>query len=278
MSVDTSSSGSARVGGAASTREGRILASAERAAHRVWRLVTEVGIFLRILPFAAYLVAAILSFWLWVIWCAVGLVRFLARGLMAVLLWMAGGLAPHPGSLEKTVAAALRRDLRYLWFERMLALDAVVRSFRRHAANTRSGLRTFMWWSIPRKGFALVFFAAFVFVPALYVVPRPNLVQVIDNNAIQYTDNGRTVRYVINAVDLHNPAQIQEYLNERVWWLGKVDPQGLKSTLQPGRYYRLWVVGIRWYYLPTLFPNIIAAQEVDPQGHSIPEPLRANGS
>jgi len=104
-------------------------------------------------------------------------------------------------------------------------------------------------------------------------VPRPNLVQVIDNNAIRYTDSGRTVRYVINAVDLRDPAHTQEYLNERVWWLGKIDPQGLKSTLLPGRYYRFWVVGIRWYYLPTLFPNIIAAQEVDPQGHTIPDPL-----
>jgi len=273
MSVETSTSGSAMGGGEATARERRIVARAEQAVHLVRRLLADFWKFFRFLPFALYLVAAILSFWLWMLWLVVGLLRFVVRGLLVTLLWLAGGIAPRPGPRGQALLAAIRRDLRYIWIDRIVALDALTRSIRSHAASTRHAVRTFMWWSIPRKGLALVFFVVFIGVPGLYVVPRPNLVQVVDNNAIQYSNAGRRVRYVIHAVDLRNPRQTQEYVNERVWWLGKIDPQGIKSVLQPGRYYRFWVVGIRWYYLPTLFPNIVGAQEVDPRGRTIPDPL-----
>jgi hypothetical protein len=80
------------------------------------------------------------------------------------------------------------------------------------------------------------------------------------------------VRYLIHAVDLFKPTKLNEYQNERAAHLGKLDEQGVKNALVPGRYYRLLVVGIRWWYMPTLFPNIISVKEVDIHGKPLDEP------
>jgi len=107
------------------------------------------------------------------------------------------------------------------------------------------------------------------------VVPRPQYVQITDDNAMDYepgANNTMTVRYLIHAVDLHSGGAHREYQNEQVWWLGKINPQGLKSQLVPGRYYKLQIVGVRWYFLPTLYPNIISATETDEAGAVLNEP------
>ena len=98
----------------------------------------------------------------------------------------------------------------------------------------------------------------------------------MDNNAVHYTEDGSQVFYVVHAVDLDNPGHTREYVNENAWWLGKINPQGLKNRLQKGRNFRLWVVGIRWFYKPTLFPNIIGATEIDKQGDPVAPSLQAS--
>jgi hypothetical protein len=80
------------------------------------------------------------------------------------------------------------------------------------------------------------------------------------------------VRYLIHAVDIDDPSHTREYQNEVAWWLGKINPQGLKAQLVPGRFYKLEVVGIRWYFLPTLYPNIISAEETDANGVVLDRP------
>jgi hypothetical protein len=131
--------------------------------------------------------------------------------------------------------------------------------------------RRFFHWTATRKTLALVATTAFVVVPLLYVVPRPQYVQIVDNDVLDYRSADQ-VRYLIHAVDLFDTDQTREYRNEPAWYLGKINEQGLKNQLQPGRFYRLWLVGIRWYYLPTLFPNVIAATETDKEGNTLANP------
>jgi hypothetical protein len=100
-------------------------------------------------------------------------------------------------------------------------------------------------------------------------------VQVTDDNAIDYqpgANGNATIRYLIHAVDLNNPGVHHEYTNEQMWWLGKINPQGMKSQLVPGRYYKFMIVGIRWYFMPTLYPNVISATETDEEGNILTEP------
>ena len=77
---------------------------------------------------------------------------------------------------------------------------------------------------------------------------------------------------MIHAQDLFKPGKMREYENERAVHLGKIDAQGVKNALVPGRYYRVLVVGLRWYYMPTMFPNIISVKEVDINGDPLAEP------
>ena len=46
----------------------------------------------------------------------------------------------------------------------------------------------------------------------------------------------------------------------------------MKSQLVPGRYYKFMIVGIRWYFMPTLYPNVISATETDEEGNILTEP------
>jgi hypothetical protein len=113
-----------------------------------------------------------------------------------------------------------------------------------------------------------------VVVPGLYIVPRAHDVQITDDNAVEYDKKTNTTTYLVHALDLHTDNKTREYLNEDAWYLGKINSQGLKSQLQIGRTYRLRVVGIRWYYMPTLYPNIISATEIDADGNAVERPGR----
>src|SRR5690606_16798852 len=133
--------------------------------------------------------------------------------------------------------------------------------------------RTWWRWSPGHKVMALAFGIAFIGVPSLYIVPRPHSVQILDDDVLEYhnTPSGE-IKYLIHAASISNPGKLHEYINERAVHLGKIDPQGLKNQLVVGRYYRLWVIGIRWRFLPTLFPNIISATEIDAQGNAVKNP------
>lgn len=245
-----------------------VIAGAQRAAHDVW----SVG---RFLLFVLYLVLAIVSIWIWIIETVFAALRFVVRALMIVLLWLSGGVAPRPGPPARSIAESIRRDLRYAWGRRVHAYQGLATTAATHFVGARRATRTFWHWSIPRQAFALILALAFVGVPLLYVIPRPHYIILTDDNAVHYEDEGKQVKYLVHGVDLFDQSTPREYLNEDAIYLGKVDSQGLKSQLLPGRSYRVWVVGIRWYKYPRLFPNIITATEVDAAGNTVPNPSRA---
>jgi len=250
-------------------------ARAKQVAHRLVRVVVDVWTFLRFLVFVVYLLIAIIVFWLWVITATIGLVRLLCRALMLVLLSLSGSRVPRPPTpTAPSTSVAVKRELVELWDLRLVAYDEMARPLARHLIGARRATRTFWHWSPFRKAFTLVVTGLLVVVPGLYVVPRAHDVQITDDNAVAYDKKTSKTTYLVHALDLHAANKTREYLNEDAWYLGKINSQGLKSQLQIGRTYRLRVVGIRWYYLPTLYPNIISATEIDAEGNPVARPGR----
>lgn len=251
----------------------RIAAAAERAWRFVHRLAVDVWELLRFLPFIAYIALSVVGFWLWVLGSFFSLLEFGLRIGMVFMLWLSGGVPPRAGR-PASLAEGLQDDLRLLWDQRYAAYVEFAQPVAIHYLAAERSFRRFWHWSLTRKAFAVLVTGFFVGIPAMYVVPRPHYVQVTDDNAIHYERDGAKVYYLVHAVDLVDRGVTHEYENEDAWWLGKVNSQGLKSQLQPGKFYKLWVVGIRWYKAPILFPNIISASEVDKNGNAITDPSR----
>lgn len=247
---------------------------AEQVVERLEHAAVEVWAFLRFLLFVVYLLIAVLVFWLWVATVIVGIVRFAGKVLMLVLLWLSGGTAPRHGAPAPSWTAAVKRELVYVWDLRLVAHEEFVRPLVRHLQRFASAARRFWHWSLFRKACTLGVAVGLVVVPALYVIPRPHHVQITDDNAVRYDKATNKTTYLVHALDLQAANTTREYLNEDAWYLGKINSQGLKSQLQNGRTYRLWVVGIRWYYLPTIYPNIISATEIDAAGKAVAQPAR----
>jgi len=243
---------------------GRGAASAAAAPGRVFRA-------LRFLFFPLFLLLAVVGFWLWVLAAALGAVRLAVGTVATLLMWLAGGAPRAPGV---TLGQALRGGTRRAWARRSVWYYEAARPLARGWLAVRGTTVRFWRWHPVMKLAALAATVLFVGLPAIYLVPRPHYVQILDNNSFSNPGGaeGRDVHYLVHAADLFRPGKYREYENERAPYLGKIDPQGLKARLVPGRYYRLWVVGIRWYWLPTLFPNIIRATEVDAQGHTLGAP------
>jgi hypothetical protein len=222
----------------------------------------EIWDFVRFLLFLLYLVLGAAGFWIAVIASVVGVFRITLRVLRLIVLWLSGGHPPPTGGQAPTMEGAAKQELERLWDQRLLLYADVARPVARHILIAKSAGRRFLHWGIGRKVAALLIIVLLVGVPLVYLIPRPHEVQITDDNALSHTDG--SVRYLIHALDLDDPTRYREYENEYAVHLLKINPQGLKSQLQPGRYYRLWVVGLRWNYFPaTLFPNVLWATEID---------------
>jgi hypothetical protein len=267
----TSTDAPGHPGTTTASREERLLARLQAKARGVGLWIWRWWWNLRFLFFAVFLVLSVVLFWLWVVSVALAAVRTILHLLAATLAWL-GGKGPH-GLRGPGTFAHLRQMLRSVWRERMGHYRELARPVARGYVAIRDAFVEFWRWSPGYKLAAVVSTAFLVVIPGSYIVPRPHLVQIIDDNVIEHHNapNG-TLRYLIHAVDLKSPGKLREYENERAVHLGKIDPQGLKNQIVPGRYYRLWVVGIRWQFLPTLFPNIISATEVDRNGNPMAEP------
>jgi hypothetical protein len=223
---------------------------ADRAAGRAraW-LRAFIGVF-RDLSFILYLVLAMLAIWLWMLTLLVLLVRVVLHSAMALLLWLAGGKVP------RQKGGAHPRE----WFTVLLAPVLL------QLLAIRGAARAYWYWPMGRKAATLLLTAFCIALPLIYTVPRPNYVQVVEDNALRNTDGGLT--YLVHAVELFGNGT-KEYTNEPAWWLLKFDEQVITSKIHPGRFYKLWVVGIRWQ-LPATYPNIIGATEVDRNGNPLP--------
>jgi hypothetical protein len=258
-------------GTVSSSREERVLARISAWFRGVGTGIWRWWWHLRFLFFAVFLLLSVVIFWLWVITLALGALRLLLHLMAAILAWL-GGKGPH-GHHGPGVYATLRSSLRSVWQDRTMVYRDMARPVARGFVAIRSGMVEFWRWSPGYKLASVITTLALVVVPSMYVIPRPHLVQILDDNVIEHHNPpGGSVRYLIHAVDLNNPKKLREYENERVVYLGKIDPQGVKNQLVVGRFYRVWVIGIRWYYLPTLFPNIVRVTEVDRNGKTLAEP------
>ena len=245
-------------------------ATREMLGH-ILRAVLAVYHTVRGVMFLLYLVLGLLSFWLWATILVCGVLLLALRAAMLLFLWLSGGIPPHERA--ESWSAAVQRDLKRLWAHRLVAYEAFARPAARDFLRLQRGLQTFWFWPFHRKVIATVAMFFFIVIPSTYLVPRPHYIQITDDNAIHYTEGGGgKVKYLVHGLDLFKPGVHREYMNEDAWWLGKVNAQGLKSQLQIGRNYRLWVVGLRWYFAPQLFPNIISAAEVNEHGETLEHP------
>ncbi len=252
-------------------------ANAERAEQVVRRLehvAREVWTFLRFLLFGLYLMVAAFAFWLWVVLAIIGLIRLVLKAVMLILLWLSGGVAPPEGPRPANWHERVQHTRARLRHLRVVAYEDFVWPLGKHLQRFGDAVRQFWHWSLFRKAAALASVGGLVIIPGLYVIPRPHEVRITDDNAVVYDQAANRTSYLVHAVDLHASNKTREYINEDAWYLGKINAQGLKSRLQQGRTYRLWVVGIRWYYLPRLYPNIISATEIDAGGKEV-EPAAA---
>jgi hypothetical protein len=204
----------------------------------------------------------------------VGLIRLVFKAVMLVLLWLSGGTAPPRIVPPRTMTATMLLARMQIWDLRLVVYDELVWPLKRHLLRFGRAVERFWHWPLTRKALAAIVIAWLVLVPALYVIPRPHDVQITDDNAVRYDSSTNKTTYLVHALDLHSDNKTREYINEDAWYLGKINSQGLKSQLQHGRTYRLWVVGIRWYYLPRLYPNIISATEIDAQGNEVEHPAK----
>jgi hypothetical protein len=224
---------------------------------------------LRFLLFGVFLLFAVVAFWLWLISFLLSVVRFFLRIIISVLSALAGGGPQYRRKHYRRNELSL--SLREVWGRRTEYYRDMARPVAKTWIATRGSVLSFWHWNAARKLAALLSIAVFVVLPGMFVIPRPQYVQITDDNALDHNTNNARIRYLVHTVDLFK-GKHREYRNDRAIWLGKINPQGLKAQIVPGRYYRVWVVGIRWYMGPTLFPNIIKATEVDRTGRTLPRP------
>lgn len=245
-------------------------ARAEAKVTRFLREVKGLGSALvdavRFVLFFLFILTAVVRFWLLCLTVVLHLFRVTLHLLTIPLRTAAGAYPPRPASHRQTFLSShlgitlyfeLVKPVVHMWFE------------------TLATFRSFWHYTIARKTLVIIvtFFCAVV--PASYLIPRPHTVQILDNNVLNNHRSAlstNSVGYLIHAIDLDDPAQTREYINENAWWLGKLNSQGLKAHLVPGRYYKLWVIGLRWWIAPTLYPNIISATETDAQGNELEHP------
>lgn len=242
-------------------------AFARRTGHAAWDLFG----FVQFLFFLIYLLLAAIGFWLGFVAAMLGALRMLTRFAKVSLLYMSGGNPPPPEGRAAHLNAMAKQELQRVWDARLLLYADVARPVARHYVAARFATRRFWYWGIMRKLSTITVASLMVGLPLVYLIPRPHEVQITDDNAMSHADG--ELRYLIHALDLKDPTNHLEYENEYALHLGKINPQGLKSQLVPGRYYRLWIVGLRWYYFPkTAFPNILWATEIDMNGNEITDP------
>ena len=255
----------------ADTREREIQADVTRHLQGAGETLRILGATFRFVVFCLYAVLGVIAFWLWVASSLLFLIRCLLNAVLAPLLWLSEGSLRNSTGEKRSAAQALVYESRVRWMRPHDLYAAIARPVGRTLHESRRGAHRFWDFTFPRKLLVIAFGFFFVFLPGTYLVPRVHYVQVLDDDAINHLDNGARVEYLIHAVDLFQEGQIREYRNQNMWWLGKINSQGMKNVTVPGRFYKFWVVGLRWY-MPQLYPNLIAVTETNAQGVPLEHP------
>lgn len=137
----------------------------------------------------------------------------------------------------------------------------------------REGIAAYWTLTFARKIIVLVVPFFLVIAPFGFIVPRPQEVQIVSINSIR--DNiahAGDASYVILAKGFDGPSDYRQFVNMDAWWLGKVNSQRLKTILQEGKKFRIWIVGYRVVFPFELYPNIIYATDLDEVPESDSEP------
>jgi hypothetical protein len=258
----------------------------EHRSHYIEVIVRSLWAVISLVLFIAYFSTAILRFWLW-FFCVIFALLAIGVHLATLPLSVLSGARPlrlnAKAESAKTinVKTAPTGDLSIIPVKLIPAKAHDKGNFswplKRLLQPVPQALQSFWRYNIERKVIALLMSMALVVLPGMFIVPRPHTVQILDNNSLNYADfkiGQSNAGYVVHAVDFDDPEITHEYINENIWWLAKLNSQGLKANLRPGRYYRLWVVGVRWWLSPALYPNIIAATELDSKGNVLSEPSK----
>lgn len=222
------------------------------------------------LAFFIYLIFAFLSFWLWIGGAIFFIIRAIPFFIGRIMLVLADGVPEVLDEPGLPLGERLQRHSSRAWGRRDLVYERYSTPFARSYIATRDATQRFMHWHFGRK---LMFLTVAVFlfgIPMMYIIPRPIYVQLIDDNAINVDSEGVT-RYLVHGVGIYNH-KTYEMRNDPNWLFLKFNPQGLQNRLQVGRYYRLWVIGIRWW-VPQIFPNVLWATEIDSTGKPIKNPV-----
>lgn len=214
-----------------------------------------------VLLFMFYVTTCILRFWLWLVTTILSFARVLIRVLTIPLRRMAGIQGRFQvGNDNSPIDTSIIGEMQY-----ELLVPAL-----RFVGYVGGIMKTFWEIDVPRKLIAIILNIIFLIGPSLWVIPRTLFIKVIDPNALVSNQAGQG--YLILAHDPQYPKIKFEFENENVLYLGKLNSPGLKAMFVTGKYYKIQVIGIRWYWPTQLFPNIISAEEVDANGNSIAIP------
>jgi hypothetical protein len=245
----------------------RAEAKVETAYLRAKYFTTAVFDAVQFVLFLLFTLTAILRFWLLCATLVLHLIR-VALHLLTIPLRTAAGASPKRQDHKKAYFFDVGNLAPTLYFE-------LVKPFQHFWLETTDGIKSFWHYTFARKTLVVTLSFLLVIVPGSYLVPRTHTVQILDNNVLNNQSSkldSTSVGYLIHAIDLDDPSHTREYSNEDAWWLGKVNSQGIKASLVPGRYYKIRIVGLRWWYAPTLYPNIISVVETDAKGDVLENP------
>ncbi len=248
---------------------------AKRIANDLWRVIADgthlVWETAKFLVFLLYALLGVVAFWLWAFTAVLLVLRFVLRMVMTPLLYTSEVRLRSGSGHRRTMHQALVEEWSERWNRRQELYGLVARPLAGFMYEARRTSLRFWDLAFPRKVLVTIVGFFLIFLPGMYFVPRVNYVQITDDNAINIRTTTNEFEYLVHGIDMFDPDHTREYENVNMWWLGKLNSQGMKNKIVPGRFYRVWVVGIRWY-IPQLYPNLIDVTEVDSQGRTLEHP------
>lgn len=214
----------------------------------------------RLLLFLVYIITGVLRFWIWVLEKILGLFRLLIR-ILTVPLGVVSGVHYSSAYIDNKNVAAVKK----IWvdiYSNILAEIAII--LRSMVITAWVSWAIFWRVSVSRKIILLISSFTLVVLPLGFIVPRPEFVQIVDKNSIadEVGKEGKE-SYVILGTGFESPNDYRQYVNKDAWWLLKFNSQKVKTILEPGKSYQIWVTGYRITVPVEWYPNIIYAIECD---------------